>query len=57
MRNETPMIPATSLRNRIRLAIGILRGTVYVDHIARRGWGQIIRLRTVEDIDVIEAGR
>ncbi|MCZ4300764.1 hypothetical protein [Microbacterium oxydans] len=48
------MIPHTSLRNRLRLALGILRGSVYVDHAQHLGYGQIIRLRTVEDVEVIK---
>lgn len=47
------MIPHTSWRNRLRLVLAILSGTVYVDNVRRIGWGQIIRLRTVENIDVI----
>lgn len=48
------MIPRTSWRNRLRLALAILRGTVYVDNVRRNGWGQVIRLRSVEDITIIE---
>lgn len=48
------MIPRTSWRNRLRLVFAILRGTVYVDLVRRNGWGQIIRLRSVEDITIIE---
>lgn len=48
------MIPRLSWRNRLRLAIAILRGSVYVDTIRYLGWGQVIRLRTVEDRDVIQ---
>lgn len=51
------MIPRTSRRDRIRLALAILFGAAYVDHVIHRGWGQIIRIRTVEDIDVIRDAR
>lgn len=51
------MIPATSLRNRLRLAVAILRGGVYVDRVERRGWGQIVTLRTIDDVDVIRFDR
>lgn len=48
------MIPRFSWRNRLRLVLAILRGAVYVDHARHLAWGQTIRLRTVEDIDVIQ---
>lgn len=51
------MIPRTPWRSRIRLALAILRGAVYVDNVRSLGWGQVIRLRTVEDVHPLEEGQ
>lgn len=51
------MIPVTPWRSRIRLALAVLRGTIYVDNVRSLGWGQIIRLRTVEDVHPLEEGQ
>lgn len=51
------MIPRTSWRSRLWLALAILRGRVYVDNVRHNGWGQIIRLRTVDDVRVLEEGQ
>lgn len=51
------MIPRTPWRSRIRLALAILRGAVYVDNVRSFGWGQVIRLRTVEDVHPLEEGQ
>lgn len=51
------MIPRLSWRNRLRLAIAVLRGDVYpeppFDLGERMAWGQRIWLRTVKDIEVL----
>ncbi|WP_454112800.1 hypothetical protein [Microbacterium maritypicum] len=51
------MIPRTPWRSRLRLALALIRGAVYVDHVRSNGWGQIIRLRTVDDVRMLEEGQ
>jgi hypothetical protein len=51
------MIPRTPWRSRIALAWALFRGAVYVDNVRSNGWGQIIRLRTVEDVHPLEEGQ
>jgi hypothetical protein len=51
------VIPRTPWRSRIRLALAILRGAVYVDNVRSLGWGQTIVCRTVEDVRLLEGGQ
>lgn len=47
------MIPRMSRRTRLRLIWAIWTGQVYLDWHEVRHWGEVIRLRTVEDIEII----
>lgn len=51
------MILHTPWRSRLRLAYAILRGEVYVDNVRHLGWGQMIRLRTVDDVELLGEGQ
>lgn len=51
------MIPRMGWRNRLRLALAILRGRVWVQNSEMTGWGQRITLRTVEHIELIQGGQ
>jgi hypothetical protein len=51
------VIPRTPWRSRLRLAWSILSGAMYVDNVRSNGWGQIIRLRTVDDVYPLEEGQ
>ena len=50
------MIPWTPLRDRIRLALAVLTGRVYVDAVEPLAWGERITLRTREDERLLSGG-
>lgn len=51
------MIPRFAWRSRLRLCWAILRGEVFLDYTEVTNWGQTIRLRTVEDVEIMEDTR
>lgn len=48
------MIPRMTWRNRLRLALAVWKGQVWLYDAETMGWGQQITLRTAEDIEIIQ---
>lgn len=47
------MIPRMSWRSRLRLAIAVWRGHVWIERIEWLSWGQRVTLRTVKNEPII----